>query len=108
METTIDRFGRIVIPKVFRDDLGLKPGDTIQIEKQDNKVTVAPLGQQSAWTYENGWPVFHGRFIGDADTMVEQAREARSAELMALCFPQSQAPALSRPGPRGHRKRSPR
>ena len=26
METTLDRFGRVVIPKQVRDDLGLKPG----------------------------------------------------------------------------------
>jgi len=26
METTLDKFGRIVIPKRVRDDLGLKPG----------------------------------------------------------------------------------
>ena len=30
METTLDEFGRIVIPKEIRDDLNLKPGSRIR------------------------------------------------------------------------------
>lgn len=31
MRTTIDRGGRVVIPKAIRDELGLRPGDAIDI-----------------------------------------------------------------------------
>ncbi len=34
METTIDRFGRVVIPKRLRDDLGLKVGEPLVIEER--------------------------------------------------------------------------
>jgi AbrB family looped-hinge helix DNA binding protein len=31
MKTTIDSAGRLVVPKVFRDRLGLEPGATVDI-----------------------------------------------------------------------------
>ena len=40
MEAVIDKFGRIVIPKKLRDDLGLRPGSVIKIETNRNE-TVA-------------------------------------------------------------------
>lgn len=35
MEATIDRFGRIVIPKKIRDDFNLKPGSQIHFEEAE-------------------------------------------------------------------------
>ena len=35
MQTTVDKFGRIIIPKKVRDHFGLKPGTPVEIEKID-------------------------------------------------------------------------
>ncbi len=37
-ETTIDRFGRIVLPKEIRDDLGLEPGVVIAVEERGEDI----------------------------------------------------------------------
>ena len=42
MESTIDRAGRVVIPKSIRDAAGLKPGAPLKIEYRDGKVEIEP------------------------------------------------------------------
>ena len=42
METTLDKFGRIVIPKKIRDDLHLEPGDQIRVEENGQAIVLKP------------------------------------------------------------------
>lgn len=46
METTLDRFGRVVIPKEIRDILGLKPGELLKVEQSDDEVILKPLREE--------------------------------------------------------------
>ena len=43
METTIDRAGRLVIPKPVREQAGLKPGSRLLIEYRDGRVEIEPV-----------------------------------------------------------------
>ena len=43
MEATLDRFGRIVIPKKIREDLHLQVGSSIRIEEGDGKIVLKPI-----------------------------------------------------------------
>jgi AbrB family looped-hinge helix DNA binding protein len=45
MRTTIDAAGRIVVPKRLRDELGLQPGQELELEVSDGRlqVEVAPI-----------------------------------------------------------------
>lgn len=38
MKTTIDGAGRVVVPKAIRDELGLSPGQEVDIRVRDGKV----------------------------------------------------------------------
>lgn len=40
MRTTIDRAGRVVIPKPIREAAGLKPGLRLKIEYRDGRVVI--------------------------------------------------------------------
>ncbi len=42
MRTTIDRAGRVVIPKAVRDDAGLEPGTELEIEFRDGRIEIEP------------------------------------------------------------------
>ncbi len=44
MKTKIQQKGQIVLPKNFRDDLNLKVGDYVEIEKGNNFVKIIPVG----------------------------------------------------------------
>jgi AbrB family looped-hinge helix DNA binding protein len=45
MRATIDRAGRIVVPKPLRDELGVVPGQVLDLEVRDGRleVEVAPV-----------------------------------------------------------------
>lgn len=47
MTTTIDRAGRLVIPKEMRERVGLTAGSTVTIREQDGRVEIEPAYQES-------------------------------------------------------------
>jgi len=42
MKSTIDRAGRVVIPKSIREVAGLKPGSSLSIEYRDGRIEIEP------------------------------------------------------------------
>jgi AbrB family looped-hinge helix DNA binding protein len=42
MKSTIDRAGRLVIPKALRQRLGLKGGETLAIRERDGRIEIEP------------------------------------------------------------------
>jgi AbrB family looped-hinge helix DNA binding protein len=42
MQTSIDRLGRVVVPKAIRDRLRLVGGETLDVEERDGVVTLRP------------------------------------------------------------------
>jgi AbrB family looped-hinge helix DNA binding protein len=43
MRTAIDRAGRVIVPKVLRDELGLDPGRELEIRARDGILVIEPL-----------------------------------------------------------------
>ncbi len=43
MKTTIDKAGRIVVPKKLRDLLGLRAGEALEIHETDGRIELEPL-----------------------------------------------------------------
>jgi AbrB family looped-hinge helix DNA binding protein len=43
MKTTIDRAGRLVVPKALRDELGVQPGQVVELEVRDGRLEVELL-----------------------------------------------------------------
>lgn len=57
METTIDGAGRVVIPKVLRERLGLTAGRTVEISETEGAVLVRPKGPSTKLVRRRGRPV---------------------------------------------------
>lgn len=53
MRTTIDRFGRIVVPKSLRERFGLQPGTEIDIDAHEREIVI----KQAAGEIFEGWTV---------------------------------------------------
>jgi len=77
METTLDKFGRVVIPKRVRDDLGLKPGAVLQIEQADQRILMEPVHEGPHVVVKNGVLVFSGTATGDIVGAIQGNRQAR-------------------------------
>ena len=83
METTLDRFGRVVIPKSVRDHLGLCPGTVLIVEERGKAVTLTPMTAADTLTDQGGVLVFQCRSVGDLTATVDEVRENRSVDLLA-------------------------
>ena len=81
METTLDRFGRVVIPKKVREDLGLNPGAVLQIEKREQEIFLKPVQEGPHLFDKDGVLVFSGVANGDIVSKIRQHREKRLNEI---------------------------
>ena len=46
MRTTIDRAGRVIVPKALRDELGLEPGRDLDVSARDGALVLQPVPTQ--------------------------------------------------------------
>jgi AbrB family looped-hinge helix DNA binding protein len=77
METTLDRFGRIIIPKDVRDDMGLEAGAVLQIEKEGEKIVLQPVQGEPKVMKKKGILVFTGTAVGDVGAALHEHRKRR-------------------------------
>src|ERR1700722_16405046 len=79
-QLTIDKAGRIVIPKSLRDELHLEPGDALELEHAGEEITLRPVRGTGPLSKEHGVWVFR---TGDpipasvTDGLLRQIREER-------------------------------
>lgn len=76
----IDRAGRVVLPKLLRDELDLEPGDSLEVESAGDKITLRPVCAAAPLTKENGVWVFRtGQPLAASvtDALLRQVREDR-------------------------------
>ena len=81
---TIDKAGRVVIPKTLRDELRLQPGDSLTLESDGDLLMLRPVRSSSPLRKKRGIWVFHGdRKISAAETdqALETVRQERDREL---------------------------
>ncbi len=81
METTLDKFGRIVIPKRVREHLGLTPGTALEIEAIGEDVVLKPVRQEPYIRDKEGVLVFTGSATGDLLEALRRHREERSSKV---------------------------
>src|SRR6266446_8537557 len=77
---TLDKAGRVVIPKTLRDELHLEPGDTLELESEGERVTLRPVRSSAPLRKERGIWVFRtGKKISAAitDKVLSESREQR-------------------------------
>jgi len=75
MRTTIDKAGRLVIPKSLRDRVGLRPG-TVEIEIDGAALRIAPVSGDGL-EHRDGWLVIPA--AGEVVT-ADEVRSLRDAD----------------------------
>jgi AbrB family looped-hinge helix DNA binding protein len=77
MVITIDKAGRIVLPKPIRDELHLEPGDTLEVETSGDKITLRPSQPSGQLIKKHGMWVFHSDEPLTQEIVEETARKIR-------------------------------
>ena len=78
---TIDKAGRVVIPKLLRDELHLAAGDSLQLESSGDAITLRPVQETAPLQKEQGFWVYRtGRSLKDLSIQdwIDKGREERS------------------------------
>jgi len=77
---TLDKAGRIVIPKTLREELRLEPWDTLEMDSGGDQITLRPVRGTGPLAKEHGIWVFRtGKPLGasSADDLLQKIREER-------------------------------
>jgi AbrB family looped-hinge helix DNA binding protein len=77
MEATLDRFGRIVIPKKIRDNFNLQAGTQIYIEETEQAIILTPKNGEPNLFWKDGVLVFSGVPMGDLSEALTKHRDER-------------------------------
>ena len=77
---TIDKAGRVVIPKALREAMNLEAGDALEMECSGEQITLRPLRgtgplvrEQGVWVFRTGEPLA----ATATDEMIERVRRER-------------------------------
>jgi AbrB family looped-hinge helix DNA binding protein len=84
MKSTLDRFGRVVVPKRMRDRLGLRAGSTIEIEETDGHLLLRPADDAPPLVLKDGILIFTGAAKGDLEAAVAADRDERTRHLTGM------------------------
>jgi len=81
---TVDRAGRIVLPKSLRQTLRISPGDALQVESDEDHIILSPVRIQPGLQKERGVWVYRSgtKASSSVAELVEQQRERRTRELL--------------------------
>ncbi|HEX5233933.1 MAG TPA: AbrB/MazE/SpoVT family DNA-binding domain-containing protein [Silvibacterium sp.] len=82
---TIDKAGRLVVPKPMRDALHIKAGDALEIQREGEQLTIRQKPARAKAIMENGVWVFDtgGRITNQmVNDVLEQTRREREARIL--------------------------
>ena len=81
---TIDKAGRLVLPKFIREALRLGPGDALEVESDDDRVVLSPVRtpaglqkERGVWVYRSGTPANLS-----IPGLIDEQRNRRSRDLL--------------------------
>jgi AbrB family looped-hinge helix DNA binding protein len=83
MDTVIDRFGRIVIPKELRDAMGLKAGSVLHILFGNQEIRLKPAENVVQMSKKGGITVIDVQLESSSD-IVQQVRKSRISKVTGI------------------------
>ena len=80
---TLDKAGRVLIPKSLREELHLGPGDTLQLESEGDEIMLRPVRPEALLKKEEGVWVYQGEPTHTSiPDLIDREREQRSREVL--------------------------
>lgn len=82
MVTTIDKFGRVIIPKKFRSQLGIGFETALNISEDGERIVIEIIQDKAPVVDKNGILVFTGKLDNQESISTENDRNARMLKLL--------------------------
>ena len=82
MIATLDKFGRIIIPKKVRKQLGITTETNLNIEEDGKRIIIEPISDEEPIVVKDGILVFTGRLAEEPDQLIAKGREDRNHKLL--------------------------
>ena len=83
--TTLDKAGRIVIPKSVRDEVNIEPGDSVEISSNGDHVTLRPVRsaptlrkERGIWVFDSG-EAMSASLANDVQREIREERDRRNS-----------------------------
>lgn len=67
MLATLDKFGRVLIPKKLREHLGIMPATSINIIEDGKRIIIEPITEEESIVEKDGLLIFTGKIQSDLD-----------------------------------------
>ena len=84
-KVTLDRAGRVVLPKALRDELRLSPGDSLDLTVNGDEVTMRPSRhvnplqkERGVWVFRTGKPMTED----EAQETLQNIRDQRQRRIL--------------------------
>jgi AbrB family looped-hinge helix DNA binding protein len=81
MKTTVDRFGRVVVPKKMREKLGLRSGAEVEIVAVDDHLLLRPVDDTLPLVARDGLLIYTGTATGHLEGALAEDRDERTRRL---------------------------
>lgn len=79
---SLDKAGRVLIPKALRDELRLSAGDTLELQSEGENITLRPVRVEQLVKKERGVWVYQGEATSlSVSEVIDREREKRLQEL---------------------------
>lgn len=82
MLTNLDKFGRIVIPHAIREDMGLKPGDSLEVSWTGSEIRIKPAVDENPMVVREGILVYDAKAESGAEDSLEEDRRRRMRKIL--------------------------
>ena len=81
IKVSLDKAGRLVLPKSLRDEMQLGPGDDLLIENEGDRITLRPVRPEGQLKKEHGIWVYQGESSDlSIPKLIDEEREKRLRE----------------------------
>ena len=82
MVTTLDKFGRVIIPKRFREQLGINSKSTLNISEDGKRIVIELIQEKKPVVDRNGILVFTGNMEDKNSDLIKSDRNRRMRKLL--------------------------
>jgi len=82
MVTTLDKFGRVIIPKRFRERLGINFKSTLNIAEDGKRIVIELVQEKEPVVNRNGILVFTGNLESPKSDLIKSDRNKRMHKLL--------------------------